>query len=411
MQPGQARETTERPAQAVGGDRQHQSVEPQEDPHGEAGEHTATVGLFPVQRAEHGRGQLGHRGEGDLADGGQARRRTQQAVADVGQQQDHDDAHPSHREHPLTEHFEGPFGIVAAQQPRQQHVVGHHGGQRHTRDDHHAGGRRGAANERQHGQGRMGLGQRQADNERVRQYRAGQHHLPGEGDGHHEQRGQGQVGGEYPLGQAQVLGIDVFHHGHMELPRQADDRHHRHPGLHHHGRPVDGFFPVLLQAWGEHGLVEQVVEAVVQAVRHERTDRQEGEQLDQGFEGNRQHHATVVFGGVEVAGTEYDGEQGQDQRDDQRGVLGAGAHGIGASTDQQVHPEHDALELQGDVRQHADQADQRDHHRQGLGLAVAGGDEVGDGGDVLLFADHHHFLQDPRRQHQQQDWPEVDRQE
>ncbi|MNF76194.1 hypothetical protein D3C84_583010 [compost metagenome] len=119
----------------------------------------------------------------------------------------------------------------------------------------------------------------------------------------------------------------------------------------------------------------------------------------------------MVLCGVEVASTKHDGKQRQYQRHDQRSVLGAGPHGIGSGADQQVYAEHDALELQGDVRQHADQADQRHHDRQRLGFAVACGDEVSDGGDVLLLADHHHFLQDPRRPEQQQDWPEVDRQE
>jgi len=108
----------------------------------------------------------------------------------------------------------------------------------------------------------------------------------------------------------------------------------------------------------------------------------------------------VVFGGVEVARTEDNGEQRQHQRYDQRRVLGAGAGGIRAGADQQVHPEYDALQLQGDVRQHADHADQRDHHRQRLGFAVACGDKVSDGGDVFLLADQNHLLQDPGGEYQ-----------
>ena len=91
--------------------------------------------------------------------------------------------------------------------------------------------------------------------------------------------------------------------------------------------------------------------------------------------------------------------------------MGARAHCIGTSTDQQVHTEDDTLELQSDVGEDADQADQRDDDRQRLRFAVARSDEVSDGGDVLLFADHHHFLQYPRRADQQQYRPEVNRQE
>ncbi|MNM82234.1 hypothetical protein D3C81_942590 [compost metagenome] len=160
VQPGQPWKQVQRPTQAVGGDRQHQGVEPEKDPGSQAGEHTATVGLLPVQGAEHSRGQLRYGGKGDLADGCQARRGTEQAVADVGQQQDDNDGHSAYREHPVAEHFERPLGVVAAQQPGQQHVVGDHGRQCHRFNDHHAGGGRSAADERQQCQGRMRFGQR-----------------------------------------------------------------------------------------------------------------------------------------------------------------------------------------------------------------------------------------------------------
>ncbi len=153
---------------------------------------------------------------------------------------------------------------------------------------------------------------------------------------------------------------------------------------------------------------EQVVEAVVQVEYHEHAHGQEGQQLDQRFEGNGQDHAAVVLGDIQAARTENDGEQCQHQRHHQGSVLHASAGGIGIGPDQQVDAKHDAFELQGDIGQHADQADQRNDHRQGLRLAVACGDEVGDRGDVLLFADQHHFLQHPGCEDQQQDRPQVD---
>ena len=313
LQPGQAGKSAQRPAQAVRRDRQHQGVEPEKGAGGQAGEDAAAVGLLPVKCAQHGGGQLRHGGKSDLADGRQARGGAQQAIADIRQQQDHHNADPAYRQHPLAEHFERALGIVAPQQPWQQHVVGNHGRQRDTRHDHHTGRRRGTANKRQQRQGRVGLGQRQADDKRIRQHRAGQQHLPGQGDRHDKQRGQGQIGRKHPLGQAKILRVDVFHYGHVELPGQADDRHHRHPGLHDHRWPVDRLLPVLLQARCQHGLVKQVFETVVQTISHERTHREEGEQLDQRFKGNGQHHAAVVFGGVEVASAEHNGEQCQHQ--------------------------------------------------------------------------------------------------
>ena len=159
----------------------------------------------------------------------------------------------------------------------------------------------------------MGFGQRQADDEGVRCHACRQQHLPGEGDGHDEQRSQHQIGREYPARQAQVLGLDVLHHGDVELPRQTDDGDHRHTGLHQHCRPVHRLVPESVQLGGVVCLVEQIVEAVVQAEGDEGANGEEGQQLDQRLEGNRQHHAAMVLGDVEVAGAEQNGEQRQSQ--------------------------------------------------------------------------------------------------
>lgn len=101
--------------------------------------------------------------------------------------------------------------------------------------------------------------------------------------------------------------------------------------------------PIVLQVDRLAGLAEQVVEAVIQVEDDEDAHGEEGQQLDQRFEGNRQDHATVVFGHVQAAGTEDDGEQRQYQRHHQRGVLHAGAGGVGIGADQKVHAQHDAL--------------------------------------------------------------------
>ena len=116
----------------------------------------------------------------------------------------------------------------------------------------------------------------------------------------------------------------------------------------------------------------------------------------------------MVLGRVEVAGAKDDGKQRQYQRHNQRGVLRARTGRVSPCADQQVNAEHDAFELQGDVGQHAHQANQCDHNGQRLGLAVARGNKVSNGGDVLLLADHHHFLQHPRRTYQQQHRSQVD---
>ncbi len=210
----------------------------------------------------------------------------------------------------------------------------------------------------------MSVSQRQADHERVGQHGARQEHLSGQCNRDHEQCSQRQIRREHPFGEIQVLRLNVLDHRHVELAGQADNRHHRHAGLHEHRRPVDRVFPVFLETWREFGLIEQVVESVIQAERDEYADRHERKQLDQRLEGNGQHHTAMVFGDIQIACAEDDGEQRENQRHHQRGVLRAGAGGVSHGTDQDIHPKHDAFELQRDVRQHADQANQRHHHRQ-----------------------------------------------
>src|SRR5690606_15948153 len=206
------REVLQRPAQPAGGQRQCQGVQPQGAAGGETGEHAAAVGLFPYQGAEHGGGQLADGGKRQLADGGQAGIGSEQAVADIGQQQNDQDAQAPGAEHPVAEGFERPLGALAAQQHRQQHVVADHGGQCHGLDDDHAGSRRRSADKGQQGQGRVGLGQRQADDEGVGLHSGRQQQLAGQGNRYDKQSCQQQVQREYPAHQAQVFGFDVFHH-------------------------------------------------------------------------------------------------------------------------------------------------------------------------------------------------------
>ena len=55
--------------------------------------------------------------------------------------------------------------------------------------------------------------------------------------------------------------------------------------------------------------------APVEVQQCERADRRERQQLDDGFERDRQHHAFVMLGGVEAARAEQDREQCHQQRD------------------------------------------------------------------------------------------------
>ena len=145
---------------------------------------------------------------------------------------------------------------------------------------------------------------------------------------------------------------------------------------------------------------------------HEGPDREKGDKLDDGLEGDGRHHALVALGAVEMPGTEDDGEGGERQRHRQRAVPppGDGDGGFRAGG-QQMIAGRDRLELQGDVGNDADHGDQGDERGQAGALAVAAGYEVGDRGDAVSAGDADHLAhQDPGQQHRQHR-PEVDWQE
>ena len=149
----------------------------------------------------------------------------------------------------------------------------------------------------------------------------------------------------------------------------------------------------LLERWpAGRRAAPQVGRAVEQHEQHERPDGQQRDQLDDRFEGHRQHHAAMLLGGMHVAHAEQDGEHRHQAGDDQRGVgvdhagaavdparrLGDGAEGRGHG-----------LQLQRDVGQHAYRREQRGGDADGAALAVARGEEVGDRGDVVLLGQPH----------------------
>src|SRR5690606_40428532 len=93
--------TQHRPV-ALGGNaqqRQYQQQEPQAHADEQPGINAGAVGMFPDQRTEHGRGQLGDGGKGDLPGIGQTDGGTDQPVDNIGQQQDDEDGTAAQVEH------------------------------------------------------------------------------------------------------------------------------------------------------------------------------------------------------------------------------------------------------------------------------------------------------------------------
>ena len=141
-----------------------------------------------------------------------------------------------------------------------------------------------------------------------------------------------------------------------------------------------------------HRLAEQRDRAVEHPERDEDADRQERHELDDRFGGDREHQAVLMLGGIDVARAEQHGEGRHRQRDEQRDVAEQGPAGVIAGRDMskdRFERGRHRLELQRDVGNGADDRDQRDGRGDGLALAVARGDEVGDRGDVLRLGEPH----------------------
>ena len=135
-----------------------------------------------------------------------------------------------------------------------------------------------------------------------------------------------------------------------------------------------------------------------------------GHQLDDGFGGDRQHQAVLVFGGVGLPGAEQHREYRHRQRDDQRDIADDRNRGEGLVLAQDgFERRRHRLELQRDVGNRADDRDHRDGGGDRLALAVARGDEIGDRGDVLRFRQLDHAAQQRRAERDHQDRADIDR--
>ena len=69
---------------------------------------------------------------------------------------------------------------------------------------------------------------------------------------------------------------------------------------------------------------DEVAEAVKQTKGDERSDRHEGDQLEHRSEGQRQHHAGPMAGGIHLPGTKQDREQRKCGRNPGGGITGSG---------------------------------------------------------------------------------------
>ena len=141
--------------------------------------------------------------------------------------------------------------------------------------------------------------------------------------------------------------------------------------------------------------LEEAADAAEHGEHDEEADRQEGGELDEQLGRDRDDQAFLVLGGVDVAGAEQDGEGRHRQGDDEAPCRSANCSCCERTRAQQrVDRQRHRLQLQGDIGQRAGHGDDRDDGGDGLALAVAGGEEVGDRGDVLALGQPHDAQQE-----------------
>ena len=374
----------------IGYARQQQRVGPQQDTRRHSGDGAARGAASPGQAAEQRRRQLRDRGKRQQADRGKLLV-ARGAIIRESEKQNDEDRDPADGQQPGAGVARLAAECAAALDQKRQHdVVRHHDRERHRFDDHHGGCRREAADEsdQRHEPGMGGQRQRQHEHVAVdaawRKIQQTSHR-----DRQHEYVDQHEIDREQPGGAADFGLAVVFDHGDVELPRQQHDREqgercHRAE----HGKP---------RSAGQHRrrprFAECAGEQRKRTGKHHEGDKdadgEECHELDDRFGGDRQHQPVLMFGGVGVARAEQHRKRRHEQRDEQRAV--AEHRRQPAARSRRGHDRADRrghrLELQRDVRNHADDGDQRHRRCHGRALAVARRNQIGDRGDILTLGE------------------------
>ena len=302
---------------------QEQRPAPYQRPERQPREGARTGGAFPVERADERWDELGDADEGDQPHRGQRRRAAGNAVIAVAEGKDGENREPPREKKQLAHVADlGAAHVPQSEPERQHHMVRHHGRKRDRRHDHH-GGRRGKAAEK--GEERQILApgrKRQGEDEQVGIAAFGQERQAGRRDRQHEERDHEEIEREGPCGDREMAFVGILDHHHLEHAGQCQ---------HRAGREEQDRQPAVAErvAAGKAGrldLFDRRPEPAAHAPDHEDTDREQGHQLDDRLDGDRHHHPFMAFVGVDRAGAEQDGEEGQPRRHPEcKGIGRAGA--------------------------------------------------------------------------------------
>ncbi len=392
--------------------RKQQGVGPDSETGNDASDRAPRCGIPPNEPAEECRSELRDRGKGNKADGSQAVRLAQQQIEQIAEKDDDEDCNTADDQQ-LPRHVLLTARVVEApaQEQGDDQAVAHHDGKCHRIDDHHGGGSRQSTNERQQSD-ELGSGRkRQAENEHVRVDSApGEQHETGRRDRHDEKVDEHQIHGKQPSRPSHLVFGMVLHHRHVELARQENDAD---EAEERYGDP-EADVEFLGEQLGDLQVLASALDEPRDSAQHgeddEEADRQEGSELDERLCCNGDDQAVLVLRRIDVTCAKQNRKGGHQERDDQRRVEREqlqlpcpqqGGDGKG-----------DGLELQSEIGKRPGYGDDGDERADRLALAVAGGQKVGDRGNVLALGEPDDAHQELPTQGEKQngakiDWDEV----
>ena len=219
-----------------------------------------------------------------------------------------------------------------------------------------------------------------------------------------------QIKRKYPARDTQIPQIVIFNHGHMKLPRQQHYANGRNADHGQCGQRVGCFGDDLRDGRVLQRMTEQITKPVEHAEGDEQPDTEKGQQLDNGLCGYGQHQPVLMFGGVNASGSKGNGETRQNQHGGKANIRQVGA---ACALNRRNHSHErggDGLQLQRDIRHNADQCDQRHKRRYGFRFAIAGGNKIRDGGDILRFGQRYNALKQSLPEYKHQNRADINQQ-
>ncbi len=256
---------------------------------------------------------------------------------------------------------------------------------------------------------------RQGHHADVAVHRLREHHQPGDRHGYDEKIDRQQIEREGEGGGADIALVVVFDHGDMELAGQEQHGAAGEQGQRGPDRKIRRRRQDRANARDARRTPEQVAQPVEHAPDDKGADREKGEKLDRRLGGDGQHQAVLVLAGVDASGAEGHGETREQQGDDQRQMIRrldrSGRFGQRNEAEAGHHRRRDGLELQGDIGHDAQHGNQRHGGGHRLGLAIAGGEEIGDGRGVLRMGDARDSRHQRPAKAEHQHRANIDRQE